>query len=199
MDPTDSAAPVHPSSASRILATALDLFAVRGYDATSVREICQAAGITKPSLYHFFGSKEGVLRALATTSFEQFRTIVDSALATPGPLRTRLKTITRAVFEDVHRQPRLWRFLHGMVWAMPGTTELPHCMEVYDEIVGVLARAVDEAVQTREIAPGPTEIRMLILAGAIEEAAHGYLIAGRPELTPELADLLVDTVLDGWQ
>ena len=39
-------------------------FAVKGYDATSVREICEAAGITKPTLYHFFGSKDGVLQAL---------------------------------------------------------------------------------------------------------------------------------------
>ncbi len=49
------------TSAERILSTALDLFAVKGYDATAVREICEAAGITKPTLYHFFGSKDGVL------------------------------------------------------------------------------------------------------------------------------------------
>jgi hypothetical protein len=30
------------------------------------------------------------------------------------------------------------------------------------------------------------------------EALHGYLLAGRPDLTPELADALVDTILRGW-
>jgi hypothetical protein len=39
---------------------------------------------------------------------------------------------------------------------------------------------------------------MLIFMGAIGEAATGYVIAGRPELTVELADRLVDTMLDGW-
>src|SRR6187397_1144886 len=65
-------APVLPSSSQRILSTALDLFAVKGYDATSVREICEAAAITKPTLYHFFGSKDGVLQALMTSGFARF-------------------------------------------------------------------------------------------------------------------------------
>ena len=39
---------------------------------------------------------------------------------------------------------------------------------------------------------------MLILMGAISEAATGYVIAGKPTLTPELADRLVDTIFDGW-
>lgn len=54
------------TSAERILSTALDLFAIKGYDATAVREICEAAGITKPTLYHFFGSKDGVSRRWST-------------------------------------------------------------------------------------------------------------------------------------
>jgi hypothetical protein len=34
--------------------------------------------------------------------------------------------------------------------------------------------------------------------GALGEAMHGHLLAGRPDLTPELADTLVNTVLQGW-
>src|SRR5688572_16206967 len=102
-DVQDSA--VHPSSSERILSTALELFAVRGYDATSVREICEAAGITKPTLYHFYKSKDGVLRALVVTAFGQFRGIVDRGLAVPGSFRARLKIITREVFEQARAQP----------------------------------------------------------------------------------------------
>ena len=43
---------VRQTSANRILETALDLFASHGYDATSVQAICDAAHITKPTLYH---------------------------------------------------------------------------------------------------------------------------------------------------
>ena len=50
-----------------------------------------------------------------------------------------------------------------------------------------------------EIAPGPTEVRLLVFMGALGEAMCGYLLSGRPDLTPELADSLVDVVLGGWR
>ncbi len=190
--------PVHFSSSSRILSTALELFAVRGYDATSVREICEAADVTKPTLYHFFGSKDGLLRTLVTTAFEQFRGIVDRGLLTPGPFRGRLKAITREVFEEARTHPRRWRFIHSIIWTPPGTTDPPKCTEFYDGVVGALSLAAGDAMKQGEIAEGPIDVRMLIFMGTISEAATGYVIAGHPDLTPELADQLIDTIVDGW-
>jgi AcrR family transcriptional regulator len=188
------------TSAERILSTALDLFAVKGYDATAVREICEAAGITKPTLYHFYGSKEGVLQALVTSGFVRFRRLVDSAMAQPGSFRERLKIVARAMFESALQQPLYWRFMHGIVWAPPGTApKTASCTEFYEGVVGVLADAEKDAVTRGEIAAGDSEIRMLVLMGAIGEAATGYVISGRPELTRELADALIDTILDGWR
>ena len=189
------------TSAERILSTALDLFAVRGYDATAVREICEAAGITKPTLYHFFGSKDGVLQALVQGGFQQYRALVQTAIDTPGTFRQRAKVLARAVFESASRKPRFWRFMHSVIWAPPGTapSQTENCSEFYDGVVGALAAAAQEAVASGELAPGPIEARMLILMGSISEAATGFVIAGKPELTPELADQIVDAMLDGWQ
>ena len=191
---------VHPTSAERILSTALDLFAVKGYDATAVREICEAAGITRPTLYHFYGSKDGVLQALVTDGFVRFRAMVEQALARPGSYRHRVKLVARALFESASRQPRFWRFMHGIVWAPPATApkKMVDCTEFYAGVVGALAAAAEEAVIAGEISPGRTDIRMLIVMGAIGEAATGYVISGKPELTPELADGLIDAIFDGW-
>jgi AcrR family transcriptional regulator len=189
----------HPTSAERILTTALDLFAVKGYDATAVREICEAAGITKPTLYHFYGSKDGVLRALVTSGFVRFRGLVDVALETPGSFRTKIKMVARAIFKSASEQPLYWRFMHSVVWAPAGTApKTADCQEFYEGVVSALAAVAERAVVQGEIAPGPLDIRMLILMGAIGEAATGYVISGRPVLTPELADGLIDTILDGW-
>ena len=48
----------------KILRCALELFYHKGYDAVGIQEICQSAGITKPTLYHYFGSKYGLLEVL---------------------------------------------------------------------------------------------------------------------------------------
>jgi AcrR family transcriptional regulator len=188
------------TSAERILSTALDLFAMKGYDATSVREICEAAGITKPTLYHFYGSKDGVLQALLSGGFARYRALLDDALSTPGTFREKVKVVARSLFDSATRQPLFWRFMHSVIWAPPGTappqTEI--CTRFYDSVMGTLSGAADEAVARGEIAPGPTYVRMLVVLGALGEAATGYVIAGKPELTPELAEQMVDTIFDGW-
>ena len=187
-------------SAERILSAALDLFAVKGYDATSVREICGAAGITRPTLYHFYGSKEGVLRALLMSGFERCRHLVDSAMARPGSFRTRLKALARAIFESAHRQPGFWRFMHSIVRAPPSTApgQSERCSEFYNGVVRVIAAAADEATKRGELVAGGIDVRMIVLMGAISEAATGYVISGEPERPRALADELIDTILDGW-
>ncbi|OLZ09072.1 TetR/AcrR family transcriptional regulator [Sulfobacillus thermosulfidooxidans] len=48
----------------RLIEAATHLFAERGYDATSVAEIVESAGVTKGALYHYFQSKEDLLEAI---------------------------------------------------------------------------------------------------------------------------------------
>jgi AcrR family transcriptional regulator len=54
----------------RILAEARKLFAVYGYNATTMRMICAAAEVNPSSVYHHFGSKQGVLRGVCEHLFE---------------------------------------------------------------------------------------------------------------------------------
>ncbi len=49
---------------SHILDVAGELFAQRGYDATSVADICEGAGVTKGAFYHHFASKQSVFLEL---------------------------------------------------------------------------------------------------------------------------------------
>ncbi|WP_298739259.1 TetR/AcrR family transcriptional regulator, partial [uncultured Treponema sp.] len=55
-----------------ILAAALDLFSVQGFEATSMQQIAEAVGIRKPSLYSHFAGKQEILDALVRTTIEQY-------------------------------------------------------------------------------------------------------------------------------
>jgi AcrR family transcriptional regulator len=190
--------PTEPRSADRILQSSLKLFSTKGYDATSVREICEAAGITKPTLYHFYGSKEGVYRALVEGVLEPFQADVARLLAGGAPVRVRLRAVARAYFERARTQPQLVRFLFGLVHNPPSSAPDVDIPRFYKELVRTVAAAADEGVASGELAPGPTEVRMLAYMGALAEAVCGFLIVGEPILTDALADTLVDTVVDGW-
>lgn len=186
-------------SSDRILKSALGLFSSRGYDATSVREICEAAGITKPTLYHFYGSKEGVYRALVDGVLEDFRSDLTQRLEDGGPVVARLKRVARAYFDAARGRRELMRFIFSIVHNPQESAPVTDFTRFYDEIVSLIAAAVDEGVASGTLGPGPTEIRMLLFMGALGEALCGWLIAGRPELTPELADAIVDTLVRGWK
>lgn len=58
-------------SRAQILEAALKLFAHRGYGATSVRDIAEAAGLSKGNVYHHFADKESIFRELLENYFRE--------------------------------------------------------------------------------------------------------------------------------
>ena len=71
-----------------ILQVATDLFTSKGFASTSVREICQGAGITAPVLNYHFGSKDGLFDAVVeeTLSLDDFHLLLRDAIEScPDP------------------------------------------------------------------------------------------------------------------
>jgi AcrR family transcriptional regulator len=102
---------------SAILKSALELFAARGYDAVGVQEVAESAGITKPTLYHYYGSKQGLFQALLDTYYEQFIQAIRQAAAYQGDLPRTLETLARAYFEFARQNPVYYRMQLAMYFA----------------------------------------------------------------------------------
>jgi TetR/AcrR family transcriptional regulator len=185
-------------SHDRILNEALSLFSQKGYDATSVREICEAAEITKPTLYHFYGSKEGVYHAIVEGALEDFRQRLVGQIEAAGSPRERLKRVARIYFENAREHRQLMRFLFGLIHNPPSSAPKTDFPRYYEDMVSLISRVVEEGVREGSLAAGPLDLRMLVFMGALGESVCGYLIVGRPALTPDLAERLVDTILQGW-
>jgi AcrR family transcriptional regulator len=66
-----------------ILQAARELFTRKGFANTTVREICQAAGVTAPVLYYHFGSKEGLFDAVVedTLTLDSFHALLQEQVA----------------------------------------------------------------------------------------------------------------------
>jgi len=173
-------APHVGNSEDRILMTALDLFSQKGYEGTSVRELCEAAGITKPTLYHFYKSKEGVYRALVDGALEEYRQTFVRQLAAPGSARARLRRVARWHFAYSLQNRGLMRFILSLVHNPSSAAPALEFNRFYEDIVGRLACAVEEAVAAGELRPGPLLPRMLVFMGALGEAMCGQLILARP-------------------
>ena len=82
----------------RLLASATELFARKGYAATTVREIVQAAGVTKPALYYYFQNKEGIYLDLMREAKERFEALLDSGRKEIGAVREKVFYISEQIF-----------------------------------------------------------------------------------------------------
>lgn len=71
------------STKEAILDTALELFALQGYDATSTRQIAQKSRANLSAISYHFGSKEGLYKASFHHCFGFIEAILDSAPTTP--------------------------------------------------------------------------------------------------------------------
>jgi TetR/AcrR family transcriptional repressor of nem operon len=63
----------------KLLAAARELMLEKGYTATSVDDICEAAALTKGSFFHYFEGKEDLARVLAQRFYESMREMHESA------------------------------------------------------------------------------------------------------------------------
>lgn len=96
---------------------ALDLFASRGYDGVGVQEICDAAAVTKPTLYHYFGSKRGLLENVLTRDLDPFSLNLAVATDYQGDLPLTLERIAVCHFDFAIRRPVFYRFYLALSFA----------------------------------------------------------------------------------
>jgi AcrR family transcriptional regulator len=166
-------------SRPQILARALELFASRGYDAVGVQEIVEAAGVTKPSLYHHFGSKRGLLQALLASQQEAQEPAIAAAAAYRGDLSGTLRAITAGCFRFSRANPTFSRLQLGLFFAPPDS-------EGHREIAAVNERmftAIREMFQKAAREHGNMKGRHMLYAASfigminncIGLALNGYL------------------------
>ena len=67
-----------------LLDAAAEMFAAKGYDGTSIRDIAGAVGMLPGSLYYHFKSKEDLLIAVYRKGVARFEAAIDAALASTG-------------------------------------------------------------------------------------------------------------------
>ena len=108
-----------PNARQRLLETATELFAEKGYAGTSVREIVDRAGVSKPVLYYYFKSKEGLFYAILEWAAEVQEEILNEIFAASGTVLDRLIFFYRRISEGVQQYQTLYKMIHGLLYGPP--------------------------------------------------------------------------------
>ena len=95
----------------QLLEVALEVFAANGFHETSMNEVAEAAGVTKPVLYQHFASKKALYNELVDEMGVRLeRTIFEAAAAADGP-RQQVEAGFRAYFRWAINQGAAFRVL----------------------------------------------------------------------------------------
>ncbi|HTX73824.1 MAG TPA: TetR/AcrR family transcriptional regulator [Rectinemataceae bacterium] len=103
----------------RILEAGLRLFGTRGYEGVGVQEVAEFAGITKPSLYHHFGSKRGLLEGIFEVKATPLCQEVAKACVYEKDAKRSLETLAQAMGQYARGQSDFYRLLLALWFAPP--------------------------------------------------------------------------------
>jgi TetR/AcrR family transcriptional regulator len=104
---------------AKLLETASHLFAEKGYASTSVREIVSRAGVSKPVLYYYFQSKEGLYYAILKWGAEVQKEIIDDVFEASGTVQDRIIFLYRRIHEGIQAHQGLYKMIHGLIYGPP--------------------------------------------------------------------------------
>lgn len=165
----------------RLLAVAAEAFAQNGYQATSMREIAAAGGVTKPVLYDHFPSKEALFIELMKSARDGLVARGAAAMAGSGSLKQRLGAAVEAFFTFVDDEPARARVL---ISTPKGAPELGDAVRaIQDEATTSLAALlISESAVFADAAGRPQ--RLLLLTEFLKAGMHGLAEwrARHPEL-----------------
>jgi AcrR family transcriptional regulator len=179
--------------------TALDLFLRNGYDGVSISQLVDAIGISPPSLYSAFGSKDGLYREALNLYIEGRGRFVSRALANGQGIRAQVRQILRdaaAAFAPTGKNAPgclVSTDLHALT---PGNEAVAlHVRSIREAQIDAIAKRIDAARQCGELpadADGKDLARFYaaVIAGMALQAKGG---ATRKQLTA-----LADLALEAW-
>jgi AcrR family transcriptional regulator len=147
-------------SREAVLDAAERLMAEQGYEAASVAAVVEEAAIPASSIYHYFGSKEGVLLAVMERGAERFFAELPDLDRRLGSQREHLRALIHLVATSLDRHPAFLRILVVMA-AQPVDTGEGEVHLVVDRV--------------RELALGRLRAQMHVVFGlhpASDEADH---------------------------
>ena len=110
---------LEPNTREKLLETATALFAEKGYAGTSVREIVDRAGVSKPVLYYYFKSKEGLFYAIMEWAADVQQEILNEIFSASGTVLDRFIFFYRRVYEGVQQYQNLYKMIHGLIYGPP--------------------------------------------------------------------------------
>lgn len=99
----------------RILEVAAQLFASKGFDGVSVREIAEKAEVTKPVIYYYFKNKKALHETLIREAFLHTKKIHESIFQSDATVEQKLRMLMKSHFTFCMENPNIIQILYDAI------------------------------------------------------------------------------------
>lgn len=181
----------------RLLDTAIRIFNQKGYAATSVREIVEAAGVTKPALYYYFQSKEGIYLAILEEVHQRFLASLEGCRQAVGSVRERLSGLLCMVHELMRDNIGIVRLIYAVFYGPPQGAPAFDFERFHTTLWTAIRDLVREGIERGEIRGGDEDVFTLAIHGAANVCMEVELAHPELELGTSTLIEVIDTVFEG--
>jgi AcrR family transcriptional regulator len=166
-----------PSTQSRILDAAYDVFAQHGFEGTSVRAVCKRADVNGAALNYHWKSKEALWLAVCERAVGELRSVLVSHLG-PRPIAELIPRLLSALFDTLARDPRPARIL-TWISLQPQSVDAPGVNEELHHVLPMVMTYFRGLVERGEVADVDIELVIIgvyaqLLAPFVGDLAHRY-------------------------
>ena len=129
----------------KILQCALELFYARGYDAVGVQEIADKAGVTKPTMYYYFGSKYGLLEALVNEKLSNLNTAMRQAADYHGNVPGTLYRMASQLIDLANENRKMYVLMMALYYSAKENEAYRAIRPLITEVYGIVVRFFEDA------------------------------------------------------
>lgn len=172
------------------------IFAEKGYDATSMRDIASAAGVSKALLYHHFASKDDIYARISFSATQDLNSFVASRIPADGTAGDKVRAfmIGAATFFADHRSA--WIAASNAFWSDPDRHRLERRIARRRQFEQILRDLIQEGVDSGEFNDvDPATAGRLILSGI--NWMHRWFDPEKGMTAQQIVDQYADIILNG--
>ena len=181
----------------RLMDSALSLFAEKGFESTSVREIIERAGVTRPVLYYYFASKEGLFSRLIKSRIQNSAQQIDTICSEVEGCAARLRAIARHAFEQAETEPAVVRLTLQLFFSPPGQGPDIDKKGLWQDRFDRIENVIREGMDNGDLKQGDSREVAMAFCAMLDMQVLSRWGSGQETLTPEFADRLVNLFLEG--
>ncbi len=167
------------SRRAHILETALDVFSTRGYHATRVADIIDAAGVSRGTFYLYFESKSAIFVELLEGLLTHLRANIVGVETAPGspPLEEQLVAMVALLLDTVLKNRRLTAIIVRQ--SVGVDAEVDRILaEFYGNLRAFVIRSLEQGQQLGVVRPLDNEVVAFCMLGTVKQVMEHFVADG---------------------